>query len=134
MCSIPSGMPRRFELRRGCGAGLAASDPRIKPPRPQPQRSLDRVIDMQKVKWLFFGYLALTIALVVIFAGSVALSRNSTSADPTRDRNTLYTIYASNVRWLDPAVISDTTSADVADQVFENLYNYDVDKRPYETI
>ena len=67
---------------------------------------------MQKVKWLFFGYLAVTAILVAAFAGSVAFSRSSTSADPSRDKNTLYTIYASNVRWLDPAVVSDTTSAD----------------------
>jgi oligopeptide transport system substrate-binding protein len=89
---------------------------------------------MQKVKWLFFGYLAVTALLIVAFAGSVALSSSSSAADPNRDPDTLYTIYASNVRWLDPAVISDTTSADVADQVFENLYNYDIEKRPYEII
>jgi ABC-type transport system substrate-binding protein len=89
---------------------------------------------MQKVKWLFFGYLAVTALLVVAFAGSVAFSRSSSSADPNRAKDTIYTIYASNVRWLDPAVIADTTSADVADQVFENLYNYDIDKRPYQII
>jgi ABC-type transport system substrate-binding protein len=89
---------------------------------------------MQKVKWLFFGYLAVTVMLIAAFAGSIAFSRSNSAADPTRDKNTLYTIYASNVRWLDPAVIADTTSADVADQVFENLYNYDIAKRPYEII
>lgn len=89
---------------------------------------------MQKVKWLFFGYLVITGLLAAAFIGSVAFSRSSSAADPSRDKNTLYTIYASNVRWLDPAVISDVTSAEVADQVFENLYNYDIDKRPYEII
>ena len=67
---------------------------------------------MQKVKWLFFGYLAVTLLLVVAFAGSVAFSRSSTAVNPDRDNDTIYTIYASNVRWLDPAVISDTTSAE----------------------
>ncbi|HEV2293441.1 MAG TPA: ABC transporter substrate-binding protein [Tepidisphaeraceae bacterium] len=89
---------------------------------------------MQKVKWFFFGYLLVTGALIAMFAGAVAFSRSNTAADPSRDANTLYTIYASNVRWLDPAVISDVTSADVADQVFENLYNYDINERPYQII
>src|SRR5688500_11630207 len=89
---------------------------------------------MQKVKRLFFAYLALTAVIIAAFAGSVAFSRSSSAADPTRDKNTLYTFYASNVRWLDPAVVGDTTSAEMADQVFEALYNYDIDKRPYEII
>ena len=89
---------------------------------------------MQKVKWLFFGYLGITAVLVAAFAASVAFSSSSTSADPNRDPNTLYTLYASNVRWIDPALVSDVTSSDVASQVYENLYNYDIDKRPYEII
>src|SRR5688500_12477682 len=90
---------------------------------------------MQKVKWLFFGYLALTALIVAAFASSVAFSRSSSAADPTRDKNTLYTFYASNVRWLDPALVGDTTSAEMADQVFEALYNYDINKvQPYELI
>jgi ABC-type transport system substrate-binding protein len=89
---------------------------------------------MQKVKWLFFGYLAVTAILVVAFAGSVAFSRSSTSADPSRDKNTLYTIYAANIRWLDPAVIADVPGSEVAGHVFECLYNYDLDARPYQIV
>lgn len=89
---------------------------------------------MQTLKWIFFGYLAVTVILIAAFAGSVAFSRSNTAADPSRDKETLYSLYGSNVRWLDPAMISDVTSADIADQVFENLYNYDIAKRPYEII
>src|SRR5687767_10111263 len=89
---------------------------------------------MQSVKWLFFGYLAVVAVLIAAFAASVAFSTGGTAADPNRDKETLYTLYGSNVRWLDPAVISDTTSSGVAGHVFECLYNYDVEARPFQVI
>jgi ABC-type transport system substrate-binding protein len=82
---------------------------------------------MHKVKWIFFGYLVVIGAIVAALAVSVALT-------PGRDPQTLYTSYGSNVRTLDPAKISDTTSSGVAGSVFETLYNYDYAARPYKLI
>lgn len=82
---------------------------------------------MHKVKWIFFGYLSL-VALVVL---GIALSFGMT---PTRDPHSLYVAYGSNIKTLDPASIGDTTSSGVAGQLFETLYNYDYEARPYTLI
>src|SRR5437868_11624231 len=82
---------------------------------------------MQKVQWIFFAYLAL-VALVIVGIGvSFALV-------PDRDPHTLYTSYSSNIKTLDPGNIGDTTSAAVAGNIFECLYNYDYEARPYKLI
>src|SRR5687767_6013382 len=82
---------------------------------------------MQKVKWIFFGYLAL-VALVIV---GIAVSFGMV---PTRDPETLYLAYESNLKTLDPANIQDVPGSKVAGQVFETLYNYDYEQRPYVLI
>lgn len=82
---------------------------------------------MRKVKWIFFGYLAL-VACVII---GIALSFGMV---PTRDPHTLYLSYASNLKTLDPANIQDVPGSKVAGQVFETLYNYDYEARPYQLV
>jgi ABC-type transport system substrate-binding protein len=82
---------------------------------------------MQKVKWIFFGYLALVALVIVGIAVSFAVV-------PTRDPHSLYTAYGSNIKTLDPGNIGDTTSSSIAGNVFETLYNYDYQARPYKLI
>jgi len=82
---------------------------------------------MQKVKWIFFAYLAL-VALVI---AGIAISFAEV---PQRDPHTLYTAYGSNIKTLDPGNIGDTTSSAVAGGIFETLYNYDYKARPYKLI
>ncbi len=82
---------------------------------------------MQKVKWIFFGYLAV-VALVILGIGI------SFAVVPTRDPKTLYTAYGSNIKTLDPGNIGDTTSSAVAGNIFETLYNYAYAVRPYRLI
>jgi len=89
---------------------------------------------MHKVKWIFFGYLALVAAVIAAIAGATAFGPKASAPDPGRDQDTLYSVYASNVRWLDAAVISDTTSSAIAGQVYETLFNYDWAARPYKLI
>jgi ABC-type oligopeptide transport system substrate-binding subunit len=79
---------------------------------------------MRLTKWLFFVYLAGLGLLAALLGTSLALV-------PPRDPQTLYTAYGSNVRTLDPAEISDTTSSAIAGNIFECLYNYDYYARPY---
>jgi len=82
---------------------------------------------MEKAKWFFFCYLALAGAVVLGIAVSFAIV-------PGRDAQTLFTAYGSNIKTLDPASIGDTTSAGVAGGIFECLYNYDYEARPYRLI
>jgi len=82
---------------------------------------------MRKVKWIFFAYMALVAAVVVAIAVSFRLV-------PARDQHTLYSSYYSNVRSLDPVKITDVPTSVVAGHVYECLYNYDYEKRPYTLI
>ncbi len=82
---------------------------------------------MQFTKWLFFGYVGLVVVMIAALGASFAVA-------PTRDPGTLYTAYGSNVKTLDPAAIGDTTSGDIAGNIFETLYNYDYTKRPYQIV
>jgi oligopeptide transport system substrate-binding protein len=82
---------------------------------------------MRKVKWIFFGYLAVVGVLVL----GIALSFATVSK---RDPDTLYIVYISDIKSLDPAEISDVPSSRIAGNLFECLYNYDYYKRPYELI
>jgi ABC-type transport system substrate-binding protein len=82
---------------------------------------------MRKVQWIFFGYLALVAAVVAGISVSFALV-------PQRDVHTLFVAYGSNIKTLDPGNIGDTTSSGVAGNVFECLYNYDYEARPYRLI
>src|SRR4051812_10158628 len=75
------------------------------------------VIDMRKVKWIFFAYLAVVALIIVGIGASSAFVRS-------RDPNTLYTTYASDIKTLDPVEISDVPSSNIGGQVFECLYNY----------
>ncbi len=77
------------------------------------------------MKWIFFGYLA----LVAIIVGGIGASLAIT---PRRDPHTLYVSYAVNIKSFDSAELYDTTSSQIAGQVFECLYNYMPDKRPFE--
>ena len=56
---------------------------------------------MRRINWIFFGYLAL-VALVIV---GIAVSFGMV---PTRDPDTLYLSYASNLKTLDPANIRRT--------------------------
>lgn len=76
---------------------------------------------------MFFGYLALVALTVLGIAVSFAVV-------PERDVRTLYTAYGSNIKTLDPGNIGDTTSAGVAGNIFECLYNYAYEDRPYRLI
>src|SRR4051794_35423711 len=79
---------------------------------------------MRKVKWIFFAYLALVALIIVGIGASFAFT-------PARDPGTLYSTYASDIKTLDPAEISDVPSSAIAGQVFECLYNYVYGKTPY---
>ncbi len=76
---------------------------------------------------MFFAYLALVALVVLGITVSFAVV-------PQRDVRTLYTAYGSNIKTLDPGNIGDTTSAGVAGNIFECLYNYDYEARPYRLI
>jgi ABC-type transport system substrate-binding protein len=82
---------------------------------------------MHIVKWAFLAYMALAAFVVLVIAVSFAIV-------PERDLRTLYTAYGSNIKTLDPGNIGDTTSAGVAGSIFECLYNYDYEARPYTLI
>src|SRR5256885_6859934 len=82
---------------------------------------------MRRIQWIFFGYLGLVALSVVGIAVSFAIV-------PERDTKTLYTAYGSNIKTLDPGNIGDTTSAGVAGNFFECLYNYAYGDRPYRLI
>lgn len=72
---------------------------------------------MGLIKKLFFAYLLL-IALAV---GAYGVSRFFA---PPRDPNTLFTIYVSSIRSLDPTLIADVGTSDIMGHVWETLYNY----------
>jgi oligopeptide transport system substrate-binding protein len=82
---------------------------------------------MEKTKWFLFGYMTLTALVVLGIAVSFAIV-------PGRDAQMLYTAYGSNIKTLDPGNIGDTTSSGVAGGIFECLYNYDYEARPYRLI
>lgn len=72
---------------------------------------------------------SLILAILLITAGC------GPSVDKPDPNNTvLYSAYGAKVRGLDPGDIGDTTSSDVASQMFECLYQYHYLKRPYELI
>ncbi|MHC4636236.1 MAG: ABC transporter substrate-binding protein [Planctomycetota bacterium] len=71
----------------------------------------------------------LTILLLFIISGC---DGSSSPQDP--NEMVLYTSLTSKVRGLDPGDIGDVTSAKVAGQIFECLYQYHYLKRPYELI
>jgi oligopeptide transport system substrate-binding protein len=82
---------------------------------------------MQKVKWIFFGYLGLVILLVAGLAVSFIKS-------PPRDPDTYYSFYVANLKTLDPAEIDDVESANIVGNIFETLYNYAYGVQPYTLI
>ncbi|MEA2709648.1 MAG: peptide/nickel transport system substrate-binding protein, partial [Phycisphaerales bacterium] len=53
---------------------------------------------------------------------------------PPRDPQTLYTALYYNIRSLDPPKITDVPSSLVAGHVYECLYNYDYEKRPFTLV
>jgi oligopeptide transport system substrate-binding protein len=80
---------------------------------------------MQKVKWLFFVYIAfLALAIVAI---AVAFR-----AAPPRDPDTYYLSYGSAVKTLDPAENDDTMGSQILGYIFEGLYNYKYGVVPYQ--
>ncbi len=80
---------------------------------------------MRKVKWIFFGYLALCLLVVAGIGVSFAVTR-------TRDPDTNYTSYAANIKSLDPAEITDSEAGDIGGNFYECLYNYRYGAEPYE--
>jgi ABC-type transport system substrate-binding protein len=79
---------------------------------------------MRKVKWIFFGYLAVVGLLVFLLGISLVVT-------PPRRADTFYTFYVANLKTLDPAEISDVESAAIVGNVFETLYNYQYGVQPY---
>lgn len=73
--------------------------------------------DLKTIKYSFFAY----VALIVLAVMAYAISRRFT---PPRDPNTMYTIYISSMRSLDPIKIADVGSSDIMGHVWETLYNY----------
>jgi ABC-type oligopeptide transport system substrate-binding subunit len=69
------------------------------------------------IKRLFFAYLSL-IALAVAAYGV------SRFYAPPRDPRTMFTIYTSTIRSLDPTIIADAGTSDIMGHVYECLYNY----------
>jgi len=82
---------------------------------------------MRKVKWIFFGYMAL-VALILCGIGL------SFAVLPPRDESTLFATYYSNIPSMDPPRISDVPGAEIGGYVFETLFNYDYYKRPHTLI
>jgi len=80
---------------------------------------------MQKVKWIFLGYLA----FVVLVIGAIAFAFNKA---PARDPGTFYAAYSGAIKSLDPAEMEDTLSSDTLSYVFEGLYNYKYNVHPFE--
>jgi oligopeptide transport system substrate-binding protein len=72
---------------------------------------------MRKVKWIFFGYLAACLLVLVGIAGSFAVTRQ-------RDPGTSYGAYGENLKTLDPAECSDEGVIGIDGYVYECLYNY----------
>ncbi len=82
---------------------------------------------MQKVKWIFFGYMG----VVVLIVAGLAISFVKT---PPRDPNTFYTFYLDNVKTMDPAECDDEQSANMIGNVYETLYTYKYGVEPYQLI
>ncbi len=82
---------------------------------------------MRKVKWVFFGYLALCGLVVAGIGVSFAVTRQ-------RDPATNYGSYGGQIKSLDPAEIGDTGSGDVAGYMYETLYNYAYGVEPYTLV
>jgi len=80
---------------------------------------------MRKVKWIFIAYLAF-VALLVIALGAAM------HATPPHDSQAMHTAYMANIKSLDPPEINDDLGNGLAGQIFECLYNYKYDIRPYE--
>ena len=76
---------------------------------------------------MFFAYLAL-VALIVV---GISLSF---TAVPDRDPQTLYVANYYNVRSLDPPKVTDVPTSVIAGHVYECLYNYDYEKRPFTLV
>lgn len=81
---------------------------------------------MRTIKWIFFAYLAVMIAILGGLAISVAVT------PPKRDPHTMYQVFPANLKSLDPAVCNDTIGSPILANVYECLYNYKYNVRPYE--
>src|SRR5438093_12202485 len=80
---------------------------------------------MRKVKWIFFIYSGIVLALIA--ALGVAVSSTS-----PREPQTLYSIFDSNLRSLDPAICNDTVGSAILSNVYECLYSYRYPAPPYQ--
>ena len=110
---------RRVRPEARCGEALTAA----RSARRRPRRLT--VLLMQKVKWIFFGVPGVDGGdrRGVRQFGRFSRSSRAPTRTATRTRSTRSTppTSAGSTR----RVIGDVTSAEVADQVFETLYNYD---------
>ena len=79
---------------------------------------------MRITKWIFFAYVMLVALIVAGIAVSFAMT-------PPRDPHTLHTTYGANIKSLDPSEINDTLGSAIAGQMYECLYNYQYNVRPY---
>jgi len=74
--------------------------------------------------------------LIIIYAIGLVTVAGCGSSSPPAEANevVLYGALAAKIRGLDPGDIGDTTSASVAANIFECLYQYHYLKRPYQII
>src|ERR1700761_7050823 len=79
---------------------------------------------MRKVKWMFFGYLAFGVLMIVGIAAALKSS-------PARDPDTFYLPTAGAIKTLDPAEIGDTVGDGICKYMCEGLYNYKYQVQPY---
>jgi ABC-type transport system substrate-binding protein len=80
---------------------------------------------MQKVKWLFFGYIAFVALVILGIAVAVNLS-------PARDPDTYYLAYSGAIKTLDPAEGADEVVSGIFTYFLEGLYNYRYNVDPYQ--
>ena len=84
---------------------------------------------MRKVKWIFFAYLAAAAVLVAGLALAPAVVPK-----PPLDPDTLYLAYIADIKSMDPIEIGDVPSAQINGNIYECLYNYDYEARPFKLI
>lgn len=82
---------------------------------------------MNKIKYAFFAYIALCVALLAAILISFGFTRQ-------RDPQTHYGTYGGGIKSLDPASVANAGDADLIGYVFECLYNYAYGEDKYRLI
>jgi oligopeptide transport system substrate-binding protein len=82
---------------------------------------------MRKVKWIFFGYLAFVLLVIIGLSAAPMVVRL-----PEQDPQTLYLPYAADVKSFDPLEVGDLIAFQIVGNVYECLYNYEYETRPFK--